>query len=79
MKPEYVNAFALRKVASSEGEILEVTLEATYKYMENAVTVTAKGLENVATPGSDTVAALVMNRQTAIALRNLLIQSLGVE
>ena len=79
MKPEYVNAFALRKVANSDGEILEVTLEASYKYMENAVTVTSKGLENVATPNADAVSALVMNRQTAIALRNLLIQSLGVD
>ncbi len=79
MKPEYVNAFALRKVANPDGEILEVTLEASYKYMENAVTVTSKGLENVATPNSDSVSALVMNRQTAIALRNLLIQSLGVD
>ena len=79
MKPEYVNAFALRKVANPEGEILEVTLEASFKYMENNVTVTPKGLENVATPNSDNVTALVMNRQTAISLRNLLVQSLGMD
>lgn len=79
MKPEYVNAFALRKVTSPDGELLEVTLEASHKFMENTVTVTPKGLENVATPGSDAVASLVMNRQTAISLRNMLIQSLGAE
>ena len=44
------------------------------------VTVTAKGgLENVSTPASDLVASVVMNRQSAISLRNLLIQTLGVE
>ena len=47
--------------------------------MENAVTVTPKGLENVSTPNADQVASIVMNRQSAISLRNLLIQTLGVE
>lgn len=77
MKPEYVNTFGLRKVTSSEGEILEVTLDASYKYMETAMTVTPKGLENVSTPSAEPVASIVMNRQSAISLRNLLIQSLG--
>lgn len=31
MKPEYVNTFGLRKVSDKQGEILEVTLDATYK------------------------------------------------
>jgi hypothetical protein len=77
MKPEYVNTFGLRKVASPDGEILEITLDASYKYMETAVTVTSKGLENISTPSAEPVASIVMNRQTAISLRNLLIQSLG--
>ena len=79
MKPEYVNTFGLRKVSDKQGEILEVTLDATYKYMENNVTVTPNGLENVATPNTEQVASLVMNRQSAISLRNLLIQTLGEE
>ena len=77
MKPEYVNTFALRKVVNKEGEVLEITLDASHKYMENNVTVTSNGLENVATP--DQVASLVMNRQAAISLRNLLIQTLDGE
>ena len=83
MRPEYVNTFALRKVVNKEGEVLEITLEitldASHKYMENNVTVTSNGLENVATPASDQVASLVMNRQAAISLRNLLIQTLDGE
>lgn len=79
MKPEYVNTFALRKVTDKQGEILEITLDASYKYMENNVTVTPNGLENVATPNTEQVSSIVMNRQSAIALRNLLIQTLDGE
>ena len=79
MKPEYANTFGVRKVADKEGNILELTLDVAYKYMETAVTVTSKGLENISTPAAEQVASIVMNRQSAIALRNLLIQTLGVE
>ena len=75
MKPEYVNTFGLRKVSDKQGEILEITLDASYKYMENTVTVTTNGLENIATPNTEQVASMVMNRQSAISLRNLLIQT----
>ena len=50
-----------------------------YKYMETAMTVTPKGMENISTPAADYVASIVMNRQSAISLRNLLIQTLGTE
>lgn len=80
MKPEYANAFGIRKVSDKEGNVLEVTLDISYKYMENAVTVTSTGgLENVATPANDQIASIVMNRQSALSLRNLLIQTLGME
>ncbi len=79
MKPKYVNTFGLRKVSDKQGEILEITLDASYKYMENTVTVTNHGLENIATPSNEQVASLVMNRQSAISLRNLLIQTLDGE
>lgn len=79
MKPQYANTFGIRKVSDQSGEVLEVTLDMTYKYMETAFTITAKGLESVSTPSSDQVASIVMNRQSAISLRNLLIQTLGVE
>ena len=79
MKPEYANTFGVRKVADKEGNILELTLDVAYKYMETAVTVTSKGMENISTPAFEQVASVVMNRQNAIALRNLLIQTLGLE
>ena len=77
MKPEYVNAFSLRKAAGPNGEILEVTLEMSHKYMDTAINLNPDGsMESVAAPASEPVASLVMNRQSAISLRNLLIQSL---
>ena len=79
MKPEYAKTFGVRKVADKEGNILELTLDIAYKYMETAVTVTPKGLENISTPAAEQVASVVMNRQSAIALRNLLIQTLDGE
>ena len=79
MKPQYANTFGIRKVTDKEGEVLEVTLDITYKFMETAITITPKGLENVATPNAEPVASVVMNRQSAISLRNLLIQTLGTE
>lgn len=72
MKPVYVNTFGLRKVSAPTGEIQEITLDASHKYMENTLTVTAKGLENVSTPAADPVVSLVMNRSTALSLRSLL-------
>ena len=79
MKPEYANTFGVRKVSDKEGNLLELTLDITYKYMETAVTVTPKGLENISTPAAEQVASIVMNRQSALALRNLLIQTLDSE
>jgi len=79
MKPEYANTFGLRKVSDKDGEVLEVTLDISFKYMETTMTVTPKGLENISTPASDQIASVVMNRQSAISLRNLLIQTLGAE
>ena len=79
MKPQYANTFGIRKVSDKEGEVLEVTLDIAYKYMETAVTIPPKGLENISTPAADQIASIVMNRQSAISLRNLLIQTLGME
>jgi len=77
MKPQYANTFGIRKVSGRDGEILEVTLDIAYKYMETAMTVTSKGLENVSAPAADPVASIVMNRQSAVSLRDLLDQMLS--
>ena len=79
MIPKYANTFGIRKVSDKEGQVLEVTLDIAYKYMENTMTLSAKGVENISTPAAEQVASVVMNRQSAIALRNLLIQTLDGE
>ena len=45
--------------------------------METATTITNKGVENISTPGMDQVASIVMTVNNAVALRNLLNQTLG--
>lgn len=76
MCPEYVNGFGIRKATDKDGSILEITLDANYKYIQNTVTVTPQGMENISTPAVESVASLVMNRQTALALCSLLIKTL---
>lgn len=79
MKPVYANTFGLRKVTSPDGDIVEVTLDVSYKYMETSMTLTSGGMEAVSTPAADQVASLVMTRSSALALRNLLNATLGEE
>ena len=79
MKPVYANTFGIRKTNNAQGETIEVTLDISHKYMETAMTVTSGGLENVSAPNAEQVASIVMNRHSAISLRNLLIQTLGTE
>ena len=79
MRPTYVNVFGVRKATDKDGNIVEVTLDASCKYMETSVAVTPQGMENIATPAVDQVASLVMNRQSALALANLLLKTLEPE
>ena len=79
MKPVYANTFGLRKVTSPDGDIVEVTLDVSCKYMETAMTLTKGGMEAVSTPAAEQVASLVMTRNSALALRNLLNATLGEE
>lgn len=79
MRPSYVNVFGVRKATDKDGNILEVTLDASCKYMETSVAVTQQGMENISTPAVDPVVSLVMNRQSAIALANLLLKTLNPE
>ena len=77
MKPVYANTFGIRKTNNAQGETIEVTLDISHKYMETATTITNKGVENGSTPGMDQVASVVMTVNNAVALRNLLNQTLG--
>lgn len=77
MKPVYANSFGLSKTQNPAGKVIEVTLDINHKYMDSTTTVTSKGVENIATPAIDTIIRVVMTRTNAIALRNLLDQTLG--
>ena len=69
---------AITKHLSVKNEV-EVNTDMLEMCIRDSLTVTSNGLENVSTPNADHVASIVMNRQSAISLRNLLIQSLGDE
>ena len=45
--------------------------------MDSKITVTPKGVETIAIPAADQIASIVLTKQNAISLRNLLIQTLG--
>ena len=77
MKPVYANTFGLRKVCDRNGDLVEATLDIAYKYMDSKITVTPKGVETIAIPAADQIASIVLTKQNAISLRNLLIQTLG--
>ena len=77
MKPVYANTFGIRKTNNPQGETIDVVLDISHKYMETTTTITNKGMENISTPGVDQVASVVMTVQNAVALRNLLNQTLG--
>ena len=77
MKPVYANTFGIRKVCDRDGDLVEATLDIAHKYMESNITVTPKGVETIATPAADQIASIVLTKQSAISLRNLLIQTLG--
>jgi len=72
MKPVYANTFSLRKVSNLEGEIMEVTLDVAYKYMETSMTVSTSGVETVSSPAAEQVVSVVMNRASALSLQALL-------
>jgi hypothetical protein len=77
MKPVYANTFGLRKTSNAAGQTVEVTLDISHKYMETAATITSKGVETVSTPALEPVASVVMTVNNAVALRDLLNQTLG--
>lgn len=79
MCPEYVNVFGVRKATDKEGNVLEVTLDASCNYVESTVTMGENGMETNATPTIAPIASLIMNRQSAVALCNLLIKTLSTE
>jgi hypothetical protein len=77
MRPVYANTFGVRVNKNNNGDIVEITLDISHKYLETATTVTAKGVENISTPAVDQIASIVLSPVHAMALKNLLDNTLS--
>ena len=50
MKPVYANFFGVHKTQNADGDVLELTLNISHKYMEQTVTVGPNGVETISAP-----------------------------
>ncbi len=60
MRPEYANAFGCARCLTRRAAV-EVTLDISYKYMENQTVKSHGGHRERGHPAADTVASIVMN------------------
>ena len=79
MKPIYANFFGVSKVQNQEGELIELTLNMSHKYMEQQNTIGPGGVETISTPAIEPIASVVLTPANARALRALLDQTIGGE
>ena len=77
MKPVYANFFGVNKTQNANGDVIELTLNISHKYMEQTVTVGPKGVETISTPAMDQIASILLTPTNARALRALLDQTVG--
>ena len=77
MKPTYANFFGVSKVQNQEGELMELTLNISHKYMEQQSTIGPTGVETISTSAMEQIASIVLTPANARALRALLNKTLG--
>ena len=77
MKPTYANFFGVSKVQNQEGELMELTLNISHKYMEQQSTIGPTGVETISPPAMEQIASIVLTPANARALRALLNKTLG--
>ena len=77
MKPVYANFFGINKTQNASGEVLELTLNISHKYMEQQSTIGPTGVETISTPAMEQIASIVLTPANARALRALLNKTLG--
>lgn len=77
MKPTYANFFGVSKVQNQEGELMELTLNISHKYVEQQTIVGQNGVETISAPAMEQVASILLTPANAQALRALLNKTLG--
>ena len=53
MKPLYANFFGVSKTQNADGELVELTLNISHKYMEQQTTIGPNGVETISAPAMD--------------------------
>lgn len=76
MKPVYANFFGVNKTQNANGELVELTLNISHKYMEQTTTVGPNGVETISTPAMDQLASILLTPDNARALLALLEQTI---
>ncbi len=77
MKPVYANFFGVHKTQNADGDVLELTLNISHKYMEQTVTVGPNGVETISAPAMEQIASILLTPTNARALKVLLDQTVG--
>ena len=77
MKPGYANFFGINKTQNASGEVLELTLNISHKYMAQETTIGPNGVETISAPAMEPVASILLTPANAQALRALLNKTLG--
>ena len=76
MKPLYANFFGVSKTQNADGELVELTLNISHKYMEPQTTIGPNGVETISAPAMEQIASILLTPANARALRALLDQTI---
>ena len=76
MKPLYANFFGVSKTQNADGELVELTLNISHKYMEQLTTIGPNGVETISAPAMEQIASILLTPANARALRALLDQTI---
>ena len=76
MKPLYANFFGVSKTQNADGELVELTLNISHKYMEQQTTIGPNGVETISAPAMEQIASILLTPANARALRALLDQTI---
>ena len=60
MKPLYANFFGVSKTQNADGELVELTLNISHKYMEQQTTIGPNGVETISAPAMEQIASILL-------------------
>lgn len=67
--------FGVSKTQNADGELVELTLNISHKYMEQQTTIGPNGVETISAPAMEQIASILLTPANARALRALLDQT----